>query len=169
MTAPVIRCRSSRHRADPGQACSSMGKTGEARRVQETSMRYLCVVICMNSAEPGVDDPVPGSAEFIQMLSDYQATTQAMAAGAVLVNSGPLQARRGFVRPRRLRGRPRVSFGPGVPCSLVVAAGFHPIAADCHRAPSGGVAFGAVDEEQMAFVVAHGRSRPGSAWPRCPR
>jgi hypothetical protein len=54
---------------------------------KETNMRYLCLLV----GEPGRDGPVPGSPEFMQMLSDYQASTQAMAAAGVLVDSGPLQ------------------------------------------------------------------------------
>jgi hypothetical protein len=50
-------------------------------------MRYLCLLI----GEPGVDTPAPGSAEFSQMLADYQSATVAMAEAGVLVNSGPLQ------------------------------------------------------------------------------
>jgi len=49
-------------------------------------MRYLCLLV----GEPDMDDPVPGSPEFMQMLSDYQSATQAMAEAAVLVDSGPL-------------------------------------------------------------------------------
>ena len=58
---------------------------GAGRR--EANMRYLCLLV----GEPGRDDPVPGSPEFMQMLSDYQAATQAMATAGVLVDSGPLQ------------------------------------------------------------------------------
>ena len=58
---------------------------GAGRR--EANMRYLCLLV----GEPGRDDPVPGSPEFMQMLSDYQSATQAMAAAGVLVDSGPLQ------------------------------------------------------------------------------
>ncbi len=50
-------------------------------------MRYLCLLV----GEPGMDDPAPGSAEFMQMLADYQSATQAMAAAGVLVDSSPLQ------------------------------------------------------------------------------
>jgi len=58
---------------------------GAGRR--EANMRYLCLLV----GEPGMDEPVPGSPEFMQMLSDYQSATQAMAAAGVLVDSGPLQ------------------------------------------------------------------------------
>jgi hypothetical protein len=50
-------------------------------------MRYLCLLV----GEPGMDGPVPGTPEFMQMLSDYQSATQAMTAAGVLVDSGPLQ------------------------------------------------------------------------------
>ena len=50
-------------------------------------MRYLCLLV----GEPGVDAPVPGSAEFDRMLADYQTATVAMADEGVLVDSGPLQ------------------------------------------------------------------------------
>jgi hypothetical protein len=43
-----------------------------------------------------------------------------------------------------------------------VAAGFHPVTADGHRAPSAGVVLGAVDEEQAAFVV-DARAQPSGA------
>jgi len=58
---------------------------GAGRR--EANMRYLCLLV----GEPGMDEPVPGSPEFMQMLSDYQSATQAMATAGVLVDSGPLQ------------------------------------------------------------------------------
>ena len=48
-------------------------------------MRYLCLLV----GEPDMDDPVPGSPEFMQMLSDYQSATQAMAAAGALVTDGP--------------------------------------------------------------------------------
>jgi hypothetical protein len=38
-------------------------------------MRYLRLLV----GEPDMDDPVPGTPEFMQMLSDYQSATQAMA------------------------------------------------------------------------------------------
>src|SRR2546430_2643153 len=50
-------------------------------------MRYLCLLI----GEPGIEGPVPGTPEFMQMLSEYESATQAMAADGVLVDSGPLQ------------------------------------------------------------------------------
>jgi hypothetical protein len=50
-------------------------------------MRFLCLLI----GEPDVEVPAPGSAEFTQMLSDYQAATEVMVTSGVLVDSGPLQ------------------------------------------------------------------------------
>ena len=50
-------------------------------------MRYLCLLI----GEPDIEAPVPGTPEFAQMLSDFEAATRAMAADGVLVDSGPLQ------------------------------------------------------------------------------
>ncbi len=50
-------------------------------------MRYLCLLI----GEPDMEGPVPGTPEFMQMLSDYESATRAMAADGVLVDSGPLQ------------------------------------------------------------------------------
>ena len=49
-------------------------------------MRYLCLLV----GEPDVEVPVPGTPEFMQMLSDYESATRAMAAAGVLVDSGPL-------------------------------------------------------------------------------
>jgi hypothetical protein len=49
-------------------------------------MKYLLLL----AGEPGVG-PEPGSPEFMQMLADYGAATQAMASAGVLVDSGPLQ------------------------------------------------------------------------------
>jgi hypothetical protein len=59
-----------------------MGFTG-----RETIVRYLCLLV----GEPGMEGPVPGTPEFMQMLSDYESATKAMAAAGVLVDSGPLQ------------------------------------------------------------------------------
>lgn len=71
-------------------------------------MRYLCLLV----GEPGVDGPEPGSADFRQMLADYQAATEAMAEAGVLVSSGPLDMPV-TARTLRLRdGRPLVTDGP---------------------------------------------------------
>jgi hypothetical protein len=53
----------------------------------EATMRYLCLLV----GEPDVAGPVPSTPEFMQMLSDYESATRAMAADGVLVDSGPLQ------------------------------------------------------------------------------
>ena len=45
-----------------------------------------------------------------------------------------------------------------------MTAGLHPVAADGHRAPPGGVGLAAIDEEQAAFVVG-ARAQPSRALP----
>ena len=75
---------------------------------KEASMRYLCLLV----GEPGMDGPVPGSPEFMQMLSDYQSATQAMATAGVLVDSGPLQPPSAAATLRVRDGRPLVTDGP---------------------------------------------------------
>jgi hypothetical protein len=72
------------------------------------SMRYLCLLV----SEPGMDDPVPGSAEFGQMLSDYQSATQEMTASGVLVDSGPLQPPSAATTVRVRDGEQVVTDGP---------------------------------------------------------
>ena len=79
---------------------------GAGRR--ETSMRYLLLLV----GEPDMDDPVPGSPEFMQMLSDYQAATQAMATAGVLVDSGPLQPPTAATTIRVRDGDTLVTDGP---------------------------------------------------------
>jgi hypothetical protein len=71
-------------------------------------MRYLCLLV----GEPGMDGPVPGTPEFMQMLSDYQSATQAMAAAGVLVDSGPLQPSSAATTIRVRGGEPLVTDGP---------------------------------------------------------
>jgi hypothetical protein len=71
-------------------------------------MRYLCLLV----GEPGMDDPAPGSAEFLQMLSDYQSATQAMAASGVLVDSSPLQPPSSATTVRVRDGESLVTDGP---------------------------------------------------------
>ncbi len=79
-------------------------------------MRYLCLLV----GEPGVVTPEPGSAEFRQMLDDYQAATAAMADSGVLVDSGPLQLP-SSARSLRLRnGKPLVTDGPFVEIKEVI-------------------------------------------------
>jgi len=79
---------------------------GAGRR--ETSMRYLLLLV----GEPDMDDPVPGSPEFMQMLSDYQSATQAMATAGVLVDSGPLQPPSAATTLRVRDGEPLLTDGP---------------------------------------------------------
>jgi hypothetical protein len=50
-------------------------------------VRYLCLLI----GEPDIEAPAPGTPEFMQMLGEFGSATQAMSAGGVLVDSGPLQ------------------------------------------------------------------------------
>jgi hypothetical protein len=71
-------------------------------------MRYLCLLVC----QPDMDDPVPGTPEFTQMLSGYQSATQAMAAAGVLVDSGPLQPASAATTIRVRDGEPLVTDGP---------------------------------------------------------
>jgi len=42
-------------------------------------MRFLCLLV----GEPGMEGPAPGTPEFMQMLSDYESATRAMAADGV--------------------------------------------------------------------------------------
>jgi hypothetical protein len=71
-------------------------------------MRYLCLLV----GEPDIDNPVPGTPEFMQMLSDYQSATQAMAAAGALVDSGPLQPPPAATTIRVRDGEPLVTDGP---------------------------------------------------------
>jgi hypothetical protein len=71
-------------------------------------MRYLCLLV----GEPGMDGPVPGTPEFMQMLSDYQSATAAMSAAGVLVDSGPLQPPSSATTVRVRDGEPLVTDGP---------------------------------------------------------
>ena len=71
-------------------------------------MRYLCLL----AGEPDIAGPEPGSAEFQQMLGDYQTATAAMADSGVLVDSAPLQLP-STARSLRLRnGKALVTDGP---------------------------------------------------------
>lgn len=71
-------------------------------------MRYLCLLV----GEPGIEGPAPGTPEFMQMLSDYQSATQAMAAAGVLVDSGPLQPPASATTIRVRGGETLVTDGP---------------------------------------------------------
>lgn len=71
-------------------------------------MRYLCLLV----GEPHVETPAPGSDEFLQMLTDYQAATSAMADSGVLVDSGPLQPPSAASTLRVRSGKSLVTDGP---------------------------------------------------------
>ena len=71
-------------------------------------MRYLCLLI----GEPGIEGPVPGTPEFVQMLSDFESATRTMAADGVLVDSGPLEPPSSAATLRVRDGRPLVTDGP---------------------------------------------------------
>jgi hypothetical protein len=74
----------------------------------EKIMRYLCLLV----GEPGLPQPVPGSAEFMQMLEDYQLATAAMAASGVLIDSCPLQPPSAATTLRVRGGKPFSTDGP---------------------------------------------------------
>jgi hypothetical protein len=83
---------------------------------RETIMRYLCLL----ADDPDVANPRPGSAEFRQMMDDYQTATAAMAQSGVLVDSAPLRPP-SSARSLRLRnGRPIVTDGPFVEVKEVI-------------------------------------------------
>jgi hypothetical protein len=71
-------------------------------------MRYLCLLV----GQPDIEAPAPGSEEFLQMLTDYQSATEAMAASGVLVDSGPLQPPSSASTLRVRDGKPLVTDGP---------------------------------------------------------
>lgn len=71
-------------------------------------MRYLCLLV----AEPGIPLPAPGSAEFDQVMADFQTSTQEMNDAGVVVSTGPLDPP-GTARTLRMRdGRPVITDGP---------------------------------------------------------
>jgi hypothetical protein len=71
-------------------------------------MRYLCLLV----GQPDIEAPAPGSEEFLQMLTDYQSATAAMAASGVLADSGPLQPPSSASTLRVRGGKPLVTDGP---------------------------------------------------------
>jgi hypothetical protein len=73
-------------------------------------MRFLCLLV----GEPGMEAPVPGSAEFQRMLDDYRSATAAMEAAGVLVSTGPLQSPSTAATLRVRGGKPLVTDGPFV-------------------------------------------------------
>ena len=79
-------------------------------------MRFLCLLV----GEPDVETPVPGSPDFLQMLADYESATAAMAAGGVLVDSGPLQPPAAASTLRVRRGRTLVTDGPLIETKEVI-------------------------------------------------
>lgn len=71
-------------------------------------MRFLCLLI----AEPDMAVPEPGSAEFDAIMAEFQASTAAMRASGVLVNSGPLQPSAAATTLRVRDGKTLLSPGP---------------------------------------------------------
>jgi len=71
-------------------------------------MRYLCLLV----GEPGMAEPVPGTPEFMQMLNDYQSSTEAMVTAGVLAGSGPLQPPASATTIRVRDGETLVTDGP---------------------------------------------------------
>jgi hypothetical protein len=71
-------------------------------------MRYLCLLV----AEPGIDLPAPGSAEFGQVMEEFQTSTKAMNDAGVIVSTGPLDPPEA-ARTLRLRdGQAIITDGP---------------------------------------------------------
>jgi hypothetical protein len=86
------------------------GLPGLRPRLKEAILRYLCLLIA--EPEPGVEIPVPGSAEFARMLAEFQSATAAMADSGVLVDSGPLQPPAAASMLRVRNGKTLVTGGP---------------------------------------------------------
>jgi hypothetical protein len=74
----------------------------------EVDMKYIALLY----GDPEVDGPVPGTPEFMQMLSDYQSATEAMARAGVLIDSSPLQPPQTATTLRVRDGEMRLSDGP---------------------------------------------------------
>jgi hypothetical protein len=70
-------------------------------------VKYICLLY--GEANSG---PAPGTAEFGQMLQEFQSSTQAMMEAGVLVDSGPLQPVTSATTVRVRDGRPEFSDGP---------------------------------------------------------
>jgi hypothetical protein len=135
-------------------------------------VRYLCLLI----GEPGVRTPEPGSAEFMDMLADYQAATSAMAAAGVLVDSGPLNPP-SAARTLRIRdGRRHVTDGPYIESKEVIG-GYYVLDCDDEAAalrwaemiPA--ARYGAIDVRQLMAMPGAGESTGAEsrAEPRSPR
>jgi hypothetical protein len=72
-------------------------------------MKYIALLY----GDPEVDaGPAPGTPEFIQMLSDYQSATAAMAQAGVLIDSSPLQPPHTATTVRVRDGEMQLSDGP---------------------------------------------------------
>jgi hypothetical protein len=75
----------------------------------EDDMKYIALLY----SDPDVGaDPVPGTPEFTQMLSDYQTATEAMAGAGVLIDSSPLQPPQAATTVRIRDGETQLSDGP---------------------------------------------------------
>ena len=70
-------------------------------------MRYIALLY----GEPDAGR-VPGTPEFMKMLSEYQSATEAMADAGVLVDSGPLQPAETATTVRVRDGEIQLSDGP---------------------------------------------------------
>jgi len=70
-------------------------------------MRYMCLLY----GEPN-SGPPPGTAEFGEMLDEFQSSTQAMADAGVLVDSSPLQPVQSATTVRVRDGKTQLSDGP---------------------------------------------------------
>jgi hypothetical protein len=70
-------------------------------------VRYMCLLY----GEEGAG-PVPGTAEFGQMLADFGSATEAMASAGVLVESGPLQPVSSATTVRVREGETLLTDGP---------------------------------------------------------
>ena len=72
-------------------------------------MKYIALLYGDPEADPG---PTPGTPEFMQMLSDYQTATTAMADAGILVDSSPLQPPQTATTVRVRGGETQLSDGP---------------------------------------------------------
>jgi hypothetical protein len=70
-------------------------------------MKYMCLLY--GEADAG---PAPGTAEFVQMLGEFQSATQAMADAGVLVDSSPLQPPQSATTVRVRGGDVQLTGGP---------------------------------------------------------
>jgi len=70
-------------------------------------MKYICLLY--GEANAG---PTPGTAEFGEMLRDFQTSTRAMAEAGVLLDSSPLQPPESATTVRVRNGETELSDGP---------------------------------------------------------